>query len=432
MNIIAIRREDKNEWERRVALTPWDAAEIIDKYDLKIIVQPSDKRIYPDEDYKKAGCQINEDISQANIIIGVKEIPESEFKNGKLYIFFSHTMKGQPYNMQMLRNMISKKISLIDYEYISDNTGKRLIFFGRYAGIAGAIETLHAYGQKLKLQGINSVLTEIKQPYQYNSLTTAFEDLSRIAKEYKNSSDWKNRSIAIGITGYGNVSQGAQEVIDIFTDRTVSPTDFYKLHSRDGDFPGISKIIFEESDMVKRKEGDFALAEYFDDPVNYESDFEKYLPHLDILINAIFWTEDYPVFVPKSYLRSEQFAALSKPQVIGDITCDIEGSVEITHKSTLPDQPNFTYFSEDDSFVDGIEGEGVTVMAVDNLPCEFSAESSADFSAVMKRIIPGLAEIKLDADFDSINLIPEMKRALVLLNGKLTPSFKYAEEYLKP
>ncbi|MEN8223282.1 MAG: hypothetical protein ABFR36_08490, partial [Acidobacteriota bacterium] len=178
--VIGIRREDKNEWERRVPLTPEAVRILIDKFGIRTIVQPSDLRVFKDEEYINAGAEINESLSEADTIFAVKEVPISFFEEGKTYVFFSHTIKGQSYNMDLLRAMMEKKINLIDYERIVDEKNRRLIFFGKYAGLAGMVETLHGMGQKLKLQGFDTPLEKIKQAYSYNSVEEAKDHISAI------------------------------------------------------------------------------------------------------------------------------------------------------------------------------------------------------------------------------------------------------------
>ena len=173
-NVLGIRREDKNEWERRVPLIPEDIKELQKKYGIKTIVQPSPIRIFSDEEYKNTGAEISEDLSEAVIVFAVKEIPKDLLGQGKTYVFFSHTIKGQPYNMNMLKRLMDLKCNLIDYERVVNEKNMRLIFFGRHAGLAGMIEAFYAFGQKMKLKGYNTPFAKVKQAYQYGStLSTA-------------------------------------------------------------------------------------------------------------------------------------------------------------------------------------------------------------------------------------------------------------------
>ncbi len=191
------------------------------------------------------------------------------------------------------------------------------------------------------------------------------------------------------------------------------------------------KVVFKEDDLVRRKEGVFELQEYYDHPERYESKFENYLPQLSILVNCIFWSEKYPRLVTKRFLRdSAPLNSSPKLKVIGDISCDINGSVEITHKATPPDQAFYTYFPQEDRSQDGIQRLGVTVMAVDNLPCEFSRESSQEFSAVLRNFVPAIAQADFRRPGQNVQLPPAIKKALILQGGKLTADYAYMEKFL--
>jgi len=166
---IGIRREDKNEWERRVPLVPSDVSELHEKHGIRTIIQPSEIRIFSDEEYRKAGAEVSEDLQAADAVFAVKEIPLHLLEHGQTYLFFSHTIKGQPYNMKMLKRLMELECNLIDYELIAGKKNNRLITFSRYAGLAGLIETLHAFGRKMKLNGYATPFTKIQQAYQYGS-----------------------------------------------------------------------------------------------------------------------------------------------------------------------------------------------------------------------------------------------------------------------
>lgn len=253
---IGIRREDKNKWERRVGLIPEHIKELKETYGIETIVQPSTLRIFSDEAYKKAGAVISEDVSDVETVIGVKEMPVDFFEENKTYIFFSHTIKGQPYNMEMLKRLVDLKVNLIDYEKIEDEYNKRLIFFGKYAGLAGMIETLYAYGQKLKKLGYQTPFEKIKQAYQYNSLEEAKAEIKEIGEELaENGYPNDIAPLIVGFTGYGNVSKGAQEIFDLLPFKIVSP-DIIDLNYENftNDNYNIYKVIFKEEDLVRLKE----------------------------------------------------------------------------------------------------------------------------------------------------------------------------------
>ncbi len=432
-NTIGIRREDKNEWERRVPLTPQAVKELKEKFGIRTIVQPSDLRIFKDEEYIQAGAEINEDLGEADTIFAVKEVPIPLLEEGKTYIFFSHTIKGQSYNMKLLKTMIDKKINLIDYERIVDENNRRLIFFGKYAGLAGMVETLHGMGLKLKEQGYDTPLEKIKQAFAYGSIEEAKDHIREIGREIEeNGFPSELAPFVFGFAGYGNVSQGAQEIFDLLPYKIVSAEildENYENFSADNFI--FYKVILKEEDLVKRKEGEFDLQEYYNNPELYVSRFTEYAEKLKVLVNCIYWTEKYPRLLTKDYLK-EQAAITKYPnlRMIGDISCDIGGSVEITHKVTMPDNPSFTYFGHNDKYEDGVHREGVSVMAVDNLPCEFPRESSEAFSEGLSEFVKGIAETDFSSEFTSLALPGPIKNALILHKGELTEDYKYMESFI--
>ncbi len=431
---IGIRREDKNEWERRVPLVPGDVSELREKYGIKTIIQPSKIRVFSDEDYLRAGAEVNEDLQAADTVFAVKEIPLQLLEHGKTYIFFSHTIKGQPYNMKMLQRLMELECNLIDYELMTGRANNQLTTFSHYAGLAGLIETLHAYGRKMKLQGYETPFEKIQQAYKYDSLEEARDQISKIGEMI--SADGLPDGMApltVGFLGYGNVSKGAQEIFDLLPFKTIEPYQLQRLTGGKKGTPEnhhLFKIIFKEKDIVRPIDGPFNLQDYFDHPERFESIFDKYLPHLKILINCVYWTEKYPRFITKENLKkSINLIEKSGLKVIGDISCDINGSIEITRKSTMPDRACYTYYAENDSYVDGIQESGVTVMAIDNLPCEFPREASAEFSRELKTFVDGIVTADFKENYDEIELPHEVKKATILYNGRLTEKFKYMKEY---
>ena len=427
---IGIRREDKNDWERRVALIPADIQDIKEKYNIQTILQPSSLRIYTDKEYSSIGAVINEEVNEADTIIAVKEMPLNFFKPEKTYIFFSHVIKGQSYNMDMLRRMMELKVNLVDYERIVDETGRRLIFFGRYAGLAGMIETFYAYGQKLKATGFSSPFERFKQAYAYETLEHAKVEIAQIGKYITEHGLPEDIApVVVGFAGYGNVSLGAQEIFDLLPFKEISPQELIDNYSSLDSKRHLYKVVFKEADMVRPKSGEFELQDYYNFPEKYDGIFEQYLPHLTLLVNCIYWTEKYPRLVTKEYLKSQAGTEL-KLKVIGDISCDIEGSIEITHKVTYPDEACFTYSPENDDFRNGTPAAGISVMAVDNLPCEFSRESSAEFSQVLKGFVNDIVEADFTVEFNDLALPFPIKKALILHRGQLTPEYEYIREFL--
>jgi len=432
---IGIRREDKNEWERRVPLVPADVKELHEKYGIRILIQPSKIRVFTDEEYLKAGAEVREDLQEADIIFAVKEIPLHLLEKNKTYVFFSHTIKGQPYNMDLLRRLMEFECNLIDYELIADADDKRLITFSGYAGLAGVIETLHAFGRKMELNGYSTPFADLLQAYQYTSLEDAKAHIRKIGEMIaENGLPEELVPLTVGFLGYGNVSKGAQEMFDLLPFTTIEPGQLEALTAigkNEVDNHCLYKIVFKEEDIVKPLNGEFNLDEYFNYPERFESIFHNYLPYLQVLVNCVYWTEDYPRFVTKENLKKDNSGTeRSGLKVIGDITCDIDGSIEITRESTKPNKACYTYYAENDNFVDGIQDSGVTVMAIDNLPCEFPREASEEFSRELKMLVNGIANADYAADFAAINLPPEVKKATILYKGCLTEKLNYLKKFI--
>ncbi len=429
--IIGIRREDKNRWERRVPLIPEHVKEFKEKHGIETIIQPSQIRVYSEDEYTKAGAIVQEDLSNCPTVFAVKEIPIDFFEYGKTYIFFSHTIKGQKYNMPMLKKMMDLKCNLIDYEKIVDERGYRLVFFGRFAGLAGMIDTLWAFGRRLNSKNIDTPFNEIKQTIHYKSLNEIKEHLEKIGKKIQqNGLPESLTPLIIGFAGYGNVSKGAQEILDILPVKEISPKEIEKIYGNPSN-RCIYKVVFKEEDMVEPISSDdsFDLQDYYQHPEKYQSIFEKYVPHLTILMNCIYWNTQYPRLVTKNFLKKNYTERLSL-QVIGDISIDINGAIEFTEKATTQDNPVFVYDPLTDTIKDGYIGEGVVIMGVDNLPCELPRESSHAFSNALHTLAPEIAKADFTQDFDNCKLPHEIKKAVVLYHGKLTPDYQYIDKYL--
>jgi alpha-aminoadipic semialdehyde synthase len=428
---IGIRREDKNRWERRVPLIPKHVKEFKEIYGIKTIIQPSQIRVYSEDEYIKAGAAVKEDLSNCPTIFAIKEIPIDFFEYGKTYIFFSHTIKGQKYNMPMLRKMMDLKCNLIDYEKIADERGYRLIFFGKFAGLAGMVDTLWAFGRRLNTKNIDTPFNEIKQTIHYKNLDEIKEHLEKIGKKIQqNGLPESLTPLIIGFAGYGNVSKGAQEILDILPEEEISPKEMKKIYDNPSN-KCIYKVVFKEEDIVEpiSSNDSFDLQDYYQHPEKYQSIFERYIPHLTILMNCIYWNTQYPRLVTKDFLKKNYSECLSL-QVIGDISIDINGAIEFTEKATTPDNPVFVYNPISDTIKDGYIDEGVVVMGIDNLPCELPRESSHAFSNALHTLVPEIVKADFTQDFDNCNLPPSIKKAVILYHGKLTPDYQYIDKYL--
>jgi len=378
---------------------------------------------------------VQEDLSPCSVIFGIKEMPVSFFEPGKAYAFFSHTIKGQKYNMPMLKRLMSLGCHLIDYEKIVDENGQRLLFFGRYAGLAGMIDSLWAFGKRLDREGIVNPFSSIRQTFQYNSLEEAKEAVTAVGEKIKkNGLPLSLTPLVCGFAGYGHVSRGAQEIFDLLPHKEITAGELIPLFKK-GETPGnhLYKVVFKEEDMVDpvSRESNFELQDYYDHPEKYKSNFGVYLPYMTLLINAIFWTPRYPRLVTKKSLKNlferEQTPRL---RVIGDITCDIEGSIECTVRATQPDNPVFVYNPLENQAIDGYQGTGVVVLAVDNLPCELPRSSSTNFGNTLAKLVSEIVRADFSTDFARCGLPSGIKKSVILYNGKLTPQYKYLKKCL--
>jgi alanine dehydrogenase len=435
MNVcVGIRREDKSRWERRVPVTPEDARKLKEEHRIEVHVQPSPVRVFSEEEFTQAGATVQEALSPCPVIFAVKEVPLDFFEPGKTYVFFAHVIKGQPYNMPMLKRMLDLGCNLIDYEKVSDEKGRRLIFFGRHAGIAGMIETLWALGQRLDWEGIPTPFSQLRHAYEYRDLAEAKEAVSKVGEELKaNSLPASVTPLICGIAGYGNVARGVWELLDLLPTEEIEPQEAASL-AEGSDYAAnvIYKVVFKEEHTVESisPENRFALQDFYDHPEKYRGKFEGYVPYLTLIVNCIYWEEKYPRLVTKEVLKQLYGAGKPRLRVIGDISCDIEGAIECTVRSTEPDEPVFVYNPFTGEATDGYEGEGPVVMAVDILPSELPRDASMDFSRVLKEFIPAIARADFSVPFEQLELPPEIKRAVIAYHGELAPGYRYLEQFL--
>lgn len=433
MNQICIRHEDKYPHERRSPIVPEHVKLLLQNKKIDISVQTSDKRIFTDAEYEAAGAKVVKDTSACNVIMGVKEIPMHHFKPEKTYVFFSHTIKGQPYNMPMLRRLMELKCNLIDYEQIVNDRDQRTVFFGHYAGLAGMIDSLWSLGMRLKEKGIENPFSKLKQAVHYHSLEEAAEAISEVGHDIaENGLPAEIHPLTIGITGSGHVSAGVQEILNLLPVKEITPENLHCLDKRRYLANNlIYKVVFHKRHLAVHRDGSpFTDEDYKAHPENYTGIFENHLPKLTMLINGIYWDARFPRLVTKKYLREAFAAGTPKLQVIGDISCDVNGSIEITHKGTDIDDPVFVYNPKTDSPTMGFEGEGILVMAVDILPTELPRDASREFSEALFTLIKPLANCDFSRPFAELNLPRPLKKAMILHHGKLTHDYKYMEEFL--
>jgi len=432
-NRIGIRLEDKNDWERRVALTPFDVKSLVAR-GVGIEVERFERRTYSDSEFESAGASLTGDVRGCEIVLGIKEMPVDYFRTAGTYMFFSHTIKGQPHNMDMLAALVERRCTLLDYEVVTDENNRRLIFFGKYAGLAGMIDTIWATGQRLLAMGCETPLAELKPAHEYDNLEDCKAAISEIGERI--SSDGLPRELApmvFGITGYGNVSQGAQEILDLLPHTEVAPEDLASFVDSNRSLRDrVAKVVYHEKHLVERVDTStgFDLQEYYDHPELYRSAFEPHLGLLSVLVNGIYWDEKYPILAGVEQLR-RLFEGQSLPRLIsvGDITCDVDGSLACTMRDTEPGDPVYIYDPVTRETPSGFEGNGLAVMAVGNLPCELPRESSIMFSKALAPFIPALGNVDLDATFEEADLPEPIRRSVVLWRGEFTPNFRYMKDF---
>ncbi len=432
---IGIRHEDKSKWERRVPVIPDDAAALQRDHGIQVVVQSSPSRAFTDDEFERVGVTTADDLSPCPVVLGIKEIPKAQFEPDKTYVFFAHVIKGQPYNMPMLRRLLELGCTLIDYERVVDEKNRRLIFFGWHAGVAGMIDTLWTLGQRLSAEGIANPFSSLRQTLTYHDLDEARAALALVRDQIETEGLPEELCpLTIGVTGYGNVSRGAQEMLDLLPVIEIEPEGLPALAGRDDlSRHHLYKIVFKEWHMVEPESPDqaFELQDYYAHPERYKGIFERYMPHLPVLVNAIYWTQRYPRLVTKAYLK-ELFAGPTPPRlrVIGDISCDVEGAIQCTVKATEPGDPTYVYNPLTGEVTDGHEGPGVVIMAVEILPAELPREASADFSRVLAPFIPAIAGCDYTVPFEECNLPPEIKQPVIAYQGRLTPDYEYIQEFL--
>lgn len=432
--VIGIRHEDKYLMERRTPITPAHAEKLTGQHGIKVLVETSPKRVFPDKEYSEVGAKVVSTLKEASVIFGVKEIPATAFEENKTYVFFSHVIKGQPYNMPMLSKMMEIGCNLIDYERIVDDQNKRLIFFGKFAGLAGMINSLWSAGQRLKELGYaDNPFLDLKQSQHYADLKEAKSAVSAVGRKIaENGLPAELQPFTIGFTGYGNVSIGAQEIANLLPSKEITPEQLTELKNRKN-IPDniIYKVIFKEEHISKKKDGSaFELQDYYAHPEKYENDFEQYIPHISILMNCMYWDTRYPRIVTKKFLKDLYSKGNPKLTVIGDVTCDPDGSIECTHKGTEIEDPVFVYDPATDQPAMGFKGQGILVMAVDILPSELPRDASQAFADALFPFVKDIAAADYDVPTEELSLPGAIKKALILHKGKLTPDYQYIQEYL--
>jgi alpha-aminoadipic semialdehyde synthase len=363
-------------------------------------------------------------------------MPRGYFRHGGAYMFFSHTIKGQSFNMEMLSELVQKKCTLIDHELVADGMGRRLIFFGRFAGLAGMLDTLWALGQRLEVLGTRTPFLGLEPTHRYGSLDEARVAISEVGSRLKQEGvPAELAPMVFGFAGYGHVSQGAQELFDLLPHVEIAPPDLAAFVAGNRDRTDrLVKVVYKEEHLVERiaQEQPFELQEYYDHPERYRTAFEPHLRLLTVLVNGIFWTDRYPKLADAAQLRS-LFGGPGRPRllVVGDITCDVDGSLACTVRDTHPGDPVYIYRPASREAASGFDGPGLAVMAVGNLPAELPREASMVFGGALAPFMPDVATADFTGTLAAARLPEPIERAVVLWRGEFTPDFEYMKDFLR-
>jgi len=394
---IGILKEEKIPADKRVALTPLQCSLLKKEFpEVEVFVQKGEDRSYSDEEFIDFGLPIVEDISHCDLLLGIKEVPVHKLIPGKKYLFFSHTIKKQPHNKKLMKALLEKKIEMMDYECLTDNKHNRIIGFGRFAGIVGAYNGLLGYGRKYNL-------FELKPAWKCRDLEELEKELERV----------KLPNIKILVTGGGRVANGAIEILGALKIRKVTAYEFLNAHFRE---PVYCQI--HSKDYNENKNGEaWNDKEFYENPERYSSTFLPFAKVCYLLITCHFWNPKAPVLFTKEDMKADNF----RISVIADITCDINGSVPSTSRSSSIEHPFYGYNPQTEKEDVAFSKDTITVMAVDNLPCELPRDASEDFGkALLDRVFPHL----LGNDSDRI-----IERATLCKDGKLMEGFAYLNDY---
>ncbi len=396
---IGIIREGKNPPDHRTPFTPKQLQQLSLQYagKLDFLVEASPVRSYSDDEYRDAGISVVGDMTEADVLFGVKEVPVDQLMPDKTYLFFSHTIKKQTKNRKLLQAILQKNIRLIDYEVLKDGEGNRVVAFGRWAGVVGAYNAFWTYGQK-------TMLFDIKRAHEC-------QDLKELAQELKKV---QLPPIKIALTGSGRVGKGALEILTLLGIRQIDNHDFLHLYYEEPVFT----LLSSEAINRRKSDGGFDREEFYAFPERYESHFLKYAEQAELLIAAAYWNPGAPRLFELKDIDSPDFSI----SVIADITCDLDGSIPTTLKVSTIADPVYDVDRESGEILPAFGKQiSISVMAIDNLPCEIPREASADFGAQLSQwVIPALLEE--DA--------PILEKATIARDGDLTVEYIYLQDYV--
>ena len=397
--IIGLSKERKNPPDNRVALSPIQCIALQQRYpEVQVVVESSPARCFSDEAYREVGIQVVDSLEHCDVIFNIKEVPSEALIAGKTYFFFSHTIKKQPYNRQMLQSILQKNITLIDYEVLRYETGARVLGFGRYAGVVGTYNGLLVYGKK-------HGLFTLKPAHESKNYADILTQLLRV--------DLPNMRIVI--TGGGRVSQGALDLLRAIQIREVTPNQYLHIEYNEPVFVQLNSPDLYVHPTLKQ----WDTKHFYQHHGEYISQFKGYAACTDLLVNGIYWTEDLPrLFETEDTQDPEKF----KPTVIADISCDVEGSVPITYKATSIKDPVIGWSRRTLSPCEPYTEDSVDVMAVGNLPNELPKDASEEFGEMLLQLV--MPEFMSEKS----RLIEE---ATITQSGNLTAHFQYLSDFVQ-
>ncbi|MXN90516.1 alanine dehydrogenase [Flavobacterium sp. Sd200] len=394
-----IIKERKSPPDKRVVFSPAMLSAFKEQFpQAEIRVESSDVRIFKDEEYKAAGFEVVTDVSDCDVLIGVKEVPVDALIPHKNYFFFSHTIKRQPHNKEMLQAIIDNDITLYDHETVTDTSNRRLIGFGRYAGIVGTYNGFRAFGQKYELY-------ELPKAESLTDRDALVARLKRLTLP----------PIKIVLTGKGKVGMGAKEILDAMKVKEVSADNFLSKKYTEPVYTQIDVLEYN-----KRKDGntDVDNSDFFKNPGEYVSDFARFANAADMYIAGHFYGNGAPQILSRDMLRDKN----NKIKIVADISCDVEGPVACTLRSSTIAEPFYGYNASTNTETDMHHPAAIVVMAVDNLPCELPRDASEGFGEMfLNHVIPAF----YNNDKDRI-----LERSKIAEKGRLTEKFKYLNDYI--
>ena len=393
-----IIRERKNPPDRRVVLSPEACQKVLLTHsEAEIIIEPSPIRAFPDNHYKNNGLTVASNMGECDVLIGVKEVPVENLIPHKKYFFFSHTIKKQPYNRDLLQAILDKNIELYDHEVITNEKEQRLVAFGRYAGIVGAYNGFRAYGLKYGTYDLPKAET--------------LSDQQELISELKKI---KLPNIKVLLTGRGRVGNGSREMLDGMGMRRVNVSEYLQE-----DFQEPVYCQIDASEYNKRKDGVRGnKADFFANPEQYKSNFFRFAKVTDLYIAGHFYGEGAPYLFTREDAKHLDF----KIKVVADVSCDIDGPVATTIRPSTIADPIYGYDPVSESETDFTDPDAIAVMAVDNLPCELPRDASIGFGdAFLKNVIPAF----FNGDKNGV-----LQRARMTQNGKLTKRYSYLQDYV--